>query len=677
MEPDLKDEPRRPDPTGVRALVFPRSLAVVGASPRNVDAVETVLRSGVRAWGVNPKRAEVSGLPCFPGVADLPEVPELAFLLVNHERVEQAFEEAAAAGVRAFVVPGLGVEAGAAARPATERLAARARELGAAMVGPNCMGVVVPDGSMAWIGRAPETTAPGGVAVLCQSGSIAEAFLSLGGRVGFRCIVSSGAEAVTDTADFLAFFAQDEGTSAVGLFLETVRRPDAFVDALESCALAGKTVVCLKVGRSEAAARAALSHTSALVGSGRAFSAVLRRYGAIEVDDFHELVETLELLGRGGKPAGTRIAAISESGGECALLADRAEAAGIPFEPLPSELAARLREEFPNYLAPDNPLDAWAVADATHVYPRSLELMAESGAFDILLLHADLSQFRDQVHDEWCELTLRTLAALRDRTGVVVATTTVHSADPPRAFQELARSLRLPLQRGARDAMLALGRVARLRPVSIVKEDGHVPDVSDLLSVDGPLPEHESALVLERFGVPFAPRRRAASPEEAASAAEELGSPLAVKLDGPVHKSQAGGVVLGVHSPDEAREAARRLGGSVLVAKQIGRGAEVFCGMTRDPDYGPVFAVGAGGSAVEELGRVTLSVGPLDLDTALGLVADARIEDGSGVVARTLVALDRLARAYSDVESVDVNPLILTPEGAVAVDALVVVRPGH
>jgi acetate---CoA ligase (ADP-forming) len=658
----------------VGSLLFPRSLAVVGASPRNIDAVETVVRSGVAAWGVNPNRDVVAGLRCFPTFADLPEMPETAFLLVNHQRVEEAFEDAAAAGVRAFVVPGVGAEAGADAGPISERLAARARELDAAMVGPNCMGVVVPGGPMAWIGRPPETTAAGHVAVLCQSGSIADAFLSLGGRVGFRCVVSSGAEAVTDAADYLAFFADDEATHTVGLFLETVRRPDEFVAALERCALAGKTVVCLKVGRSEAAARAALSHTGALVGSGRAFSAVLRRYGAVEVEDFHELVETLELLGRGGRPRGKRIGGISESGGECALLADQAEAAGIPFEPLADELAARLQDEFPNYLAPDNPLDAWAVDEASVVYPHSLELLAKSGTFDIVVAQADLSQFRDETNDEWCELTLRALADLRDRTGVFVAATTVHSADPPQKFQELARELQLPLLRGPRDAMLALGRVARLRRVSVVEEQTDAsPDVAEFVTRSGPLPEHESALLLERFGVLFAPSRRASNPNEAARAAEELGTPVVVKRDGPAHKSRSGGVILGVDSPAAAAEAARKLGGAVLVAKQVDTGEEVLCGMTRDPDYGPVIAVGAGGSAVEALGRLVLAVAPLDLTIARALVEDAGIDDASDRVAGTLVALSRLGLVTPRIESIDVNPLILTPGGAVAVDALVVV----
>ena len=658
---------------GVRSLVFPGSIAVLGASPRNVAAVETVVASGVRAWGVNPNRDEVAGLRCYPSVAELPETPECAFLMVNHERVEDAFEEAAAAGVRAFVVPGVGAEAGTAAKPTTERLAARARELGAAMLGPNCMGVFAPGGPAAWNGQPQDTTAPGGVAVLCQSGSVADAFLSLGGRIGIRCVVSSGAEAVTDAADFLGFFAEDDGATAVGLFLETVRRPDAFVDALRRCAEAGKPVACLKVGRSEAAARAALSHTGALVGSDRAFSAVLNRYSAIEVEDFHELVETLEILGRRRRPTGTRIAGISESGGECALLADRAEAAGIAFEPLSDDLAASLSAAFPNYLAPGNPLDAWGIADETEVYPRSLELLATSGDFDVLLAQADLSQFRDPTNDAWCELTLRTLARLRDgHETLFCSMTTVHSADPPRHFQELARELDVPLLRGPRDAMLAVARVARRRPFEPSPANS-VPDVADLLGPAGALPEHESSLVLERLDVPFAPRRRAASPADAALAAEELGMPVVVKSDGVAHKARGGGVVLGVATPEQAADATQRLGGGpVVVARQVEAGTEVLCGMTRDPDFGPILAVGRGGIGVEDLDRLVVSSAPLDAASAATLVAEAGVEDTHGVVAKTLVALGDLALANPRIASVEVNPLIVSVSATIAVDALVV-----
>lgn len=221
--------------------------------------------------------------------------------------------------------------------------------------------------------------------------------------------------------------------------------------------------------------------------------------------------------------------------------------------------------------------------------------------------------------------------------------------------------------------MLALGRVARVRMVSVLDEStAEPPDVADLLT-SGALPEYESALVLERFGINFAPRRRASNPEEAAQAAGELGTPVVVKLDGPAHKSRSGGVVLGVDSPAAAAEAARKLGGRVLVAQQVEGGEEVLCGMIRDPDYGPVLAVGAGGSGVETLDRLALAVAPLDRKTARGLVEDAGIADVADRVAETLVGLSRLALAQPRVESVDVNPLILTPAGAVAVDALVVV----
>lgn len=665
------------DGAGVRSLLYPRSLAVVGASPRSAPAIENVLRSGIRAWGVHPSRTDVLGLPCLPRIGDLPETPELALLLVNHERVEEAFEEAAAAGVRAFVVPGLGSESGAAAGPIVGRLAARARALGAPLLGPNCMGFANPSGPTAWLGTVPDTVAAGHVSAVCQSGSIGEALLSLGGRVGFRCVVSSGGEAVTDAAHLVSFLADDPGTRAIALFLETVHRPGAFAQALARCALAEKPVICLKVGRSPAAARAALAHTGAIVGSDRAFSALLRRYGAIQVDDFGELVETLEVLGCSRRPAGTRVGAISESGGEAALLADHGDAAGLPFEPLPDALARTLVAEFPNYRAPGNPLDAWAVEAAAKVYPRSLELMAASGEFDILIAQVDLSQFRGDAEQVWIETIVRALADATAGTAIMPAVSSVHNADPPRRIQQLARELDLPLLRGAGGAMRALARAARWRPARVAAAGSPAAvGLDGLLDVEGALAEHESASVLEHYGVRFAPRRRAATPADAALAAAELGFPVVVKLDGPAHKSRSGGVVLGVESAQAAADAARALGGSVLVAKQLAAGPEAFCGMSRDPHYGPVLAVGAGGTAVESLGRIALSVAPIDLETAAELAAEAGIDRAREEVARTLAALGSIALDHPEIAEIDINPLILSDEGAVAVDALVVVDRG-
>ena len=288
-------------------------------------------------WFVNPNRPTVLGRECFPSLTALPETPECAFLLVGHTRAEAAFEDVIAAGVRAVVLPGLGAEAGAEGRAVTARIAARAAECDIAVVGPNCMGVATPGGVSLWLGTVtgPErlharATSP---ASPTRARSPRPA-CSTGPRVGFRTVVSAGGELSRDLADFVAFLAADEGTRAIGLFAETIRRPEAFAAALALAAEAGKPVVCLKVGRSQAAARAALAHSGAVVGSARAFSALLRHHGAIEVGDFHEFLETLEVLGRRRWPRGLRIAGVSESGGECGLLADHGEQAGIPFAPV-------------------------------------------------------------------------------------------------------------------------------------------------------------------------------------------------------------------------------------------------------------------------------------------------------------------------------------------------------
>jgi acetyltransferase len=641
--------------------------------------IEEVVRFGIPAWGVHPTREEVLGLRCFPNVTDLPETPELAALLVGHERVEQAFEDALAAGVDAFFLPGLGNEAGAAGLPTAQRIAERAAAEDVVLLGPNCMGVAAPDELSLWIGTVPETFRPGRVSVVSQSGSIGEALLGIGPRVGFRCVVSSGGEVVNDAADFLGFFAADESTGAIGLFLETVRRPQEFAAALARCAEAGKPVVCLKVGRSQAAARAALAHTGAVVGSDRAFSAVLRRHGAIEVEDFTALVETLEVLGRARRPRGIRIAGVSESGGEGALLADQAEAAGMPFEPLGEEVADELTSRFPNYLSPGNPLDAWAIEEAELVFPGSIEVLVRSGAYDIVVAQADQSQFRGAEEHEWCFMIVRALAEATEGSDVFPVVTTVSAVDPRPEVAEYALQHDVALLRGPRDAMRALAAAARLRPSLHAVAEAKPVELSDLLA-EGALAEFESALVLERYGVPVAPRLRAGSPDEAAEAAAELGFPVVVKIDGLAHKAVQNGVVLGLASQEGVRAAAERLGGKVLVARQAEGGGEAFCGMTRDPDFGPVLAVGLGGRAVESLSLAAVSLAPLAEEDARALVAEAPgLEVGEAAaasLAATLVALGRLAIDHPRISAVDVNPLILSADGAIAVDALVVVEGG-
>jgi acetyltransferase len=310
------------------------------------------------------------------------------------------------------------------------------------------------------------------------------------------------------------------------------------------------------------------------------------------------------------------------------------------------------------------------------VYPRSLELMAEAGEFDILVAQIDLSQHRGASETEWCEMIVRELGRITADTDVFPAVSSVGSSDPPPAIASAARELDVALLRGAREATRALAAAARWAPPSPV-EAASTPavDLSDLLAAEGSLPEHESSLVLERYGIRVAHHRRAGDAAAAVAAARELGFPVVVKVDGPAHKSAAGGVMAGLSTPDAVGAAARRLGGRVLVARQVAAGPEFFCGLTRDPDYGPVLAVGWGGIGVEGL-EPALALTPLDRAGAAALLVDARLPEDAAGLADVLVALSRITVEHPEIEEIDVNPLIVTAEGPIAVDALVVVGSG-
>jgi acetyltransferase len=258
--------------------------------------------------------------------------------------------------------------------------------------------------------------------------------------------------------------------------------------------------------------------------------------------------------------------------------------------------------------------------------------------------------------------------------------TSVHATDPPPAIAALARDRDVALLRGTREGLRAIAAVARWsdRPHRAPAAP-HEPLPGEPLP-PGALAEHDSCTLLERYGLRFPPRARCTTPDEAAEAFEAIGGPVVVKVDGPAHKQAAGGVVLGVATAEEARDAAARLGGRVLVARQVPSGVEAFCGLSRDPDYGPVLAVGLGGRAIEALGLAAVALAPLHEEAARALVAEAPgLAQLAGpaaaeALAGALVALSRLAADRPEVDEVDINPLILGEHGATAVDALVVAK---
>jgi acetyltransferase len=664
----ISNEQLRP----VHTLIDPSSSVIIGPSIRSAAVVRNMLASKIPVIGVHPSKDEVLGLNCVPSIASLQSTPDLAVVMVGHNRVEEAVYELMDRGTRAFFFPGLGSEAGADGPLIAARIRERAEANGSMIIGQNCMGIAKPGGSP-WIGSISDSFVAGHVGISAQSGSIAEAFTTIGPRVGFRFVSSTGSELNRDVSDFMSFMADDEQTRAIGIFIETIRRPDAFIAALEKCAVAGKPVVALKVGKSGVAKRIALAHTGAVVGSNQAFSATLKRFSAIEVEDFPEMVETLEVLGKKRRPQGIRVSAVSESGGECGLMADRAEKNGVSFDTLPEKTAVALNKEFPNYQHPQNPLDAWGVDTPEVVFPRSMEMLAESGAYDTLIAQVDISRFRGDDELVWCEMVVESLGKTAEKFNIAPAVVSVHSVDAPQSILDLCTKYELPLLRGINGAMQALGHAGRWKKPSTIHQNFGAPiHIADMVTRDGALPEYESAEILERYGVPIASRKRVTSADQAAAVATSLGFPVVVKSDGPAHKSAAGGVILNINTAEAATAAVEKLGGVAFIAAQIPKGVEALVGMVRDEEFGPILAVGHGGVTVESKKPVTM-LGPVDLETAIKMVQEAGLEDPHGVLSASLVTLGRVAHEHPEIVEIDINPMIVYEKATIAVDALVVI----
>nr|MDQ3342866.1 CoA-binding protein [Actinomycetota bacterium] len=337
-------------------LLRPRSVAVVGASPRTF--VGGITLRNLRALGfagtvtpVNPRRPEIDGVTAAASLAELDHTPDVAVLLVGADRVLQAARDAVDCGVRGLVVPGAGhTDSGAAADAVIGGLRdLAAANAGVAMAGPNCMGYVdLVTGAAPYVGTVPEQVRAGRIGVVAQSGAVVEAVINAGGRVPLSTAVSSGAEAVIDLADYLRFFAADEHTDAVLAFVEAFADPAAFLAAAQEMATAGKPLAVCKVGRSAVAQTGVTAHSGKLAGSHRVAMAAMRQAGAIVCDDLDELLVTGELLAT-GLPRGVRLHVVANSGGEANLLADLAEDAGLRLPPMSGEGVAALRARWPRF----------------------------------------------------------------------------------------------------------------------------------------------------------------------------------------------------------------------------------------------------------------------------------------------------------------------------------------
>ena len=719
--------PERQTAIDLHPLFAPRSIAVVGASPRGwiAETVRDNLRvtgSGTRCHFVNPRHEELYGQPCYRSIDDLPERPDVVLVALNPLRAAPVTEGAARAGVPAVVIPGGGVvEGGAAATAMQAEVAAIAHEHGLALVGPNCMGVIdLTTNSSVYIGDVSPYLPRGGVAGIAQSGSVTDAFVHSGSRVGFSRIISCGSEVAVDLCDYLAYCLDDPETTSVILFLEGFRRPERFLALADRALEIGKPIMAVKVGRSEQAQAATIAHSGSLAGETRVTEAALDAAGVIRCRDLDELLETAELVEgsrRTGRSVGRgRTGVVTVSTGEASLIADLAPQTGIDLPPVPDSARAAILAELPTMGYIGNPLDPWGAADPATAYGACFKPLAASGAFDVLVLVHDFP-YRSLPSEVATanEVTRQLLDATRDRPEILPVYVSLTSGEPPPETKRLLDEAGggAPLLRGASESFSAIASVARWlerRQARLAAGPWRAEWTAlaadrtsfsiDLRSLPGrgsvrSWTEAESLDELARHRFPVTPFRRAVTADEAEACAAQLGYPVTVKIDadGVGHKTDIGGVRLDLADVGAVRAAAtelltlaitgdaRRLG--ILVQPMAPPGVELIVGARRDASFGPTVMVGLGGVLAEALDDVAVRLAPIRADEAASMLAELRgqaVLRGArgrlGValepIVDLIVRLGDLVVARPEIVELDINPVIAGPTTATIVDALIV-----
>ncbi|WP_390348454.1 acetate--CoA ligase family protein [Variovorax boronicumulans] len=689
------------------ALFAPRAIAVVGASS-NAQKIGGIPVDYQRRFGfegalypVNPNADRIQDLPAFPSLRAIGQPVDLAILAVPSALVDGALDDAIAAGVKGVVLFSSGfAEVGAEGAAAQARLGDKARAAGVRLVGPNCLGFMnIARHVYATFSPAPGVgrVMPGRIGLVSQSGAFgAYAYAMARARgVGLSLWATTGNEADVQVADCLAWLAQDPDTDVIMAYMEGCRDGPRLRAALALAQANGKPVVMVKVGRTALGAEAAASHTAALAGDDAVYDAVFRQYGVLRARNLTEFFDLAHSAAVAGRPRDRSIGLFTLSGGVGALMADEASAQGLDARPLSEAAQDTLRRWVP-FAAPRNPVDITGqVTNDMTLIDRTARVMlddqgfaswmgflAAAGASDAFwpVLRALVSSLREAYPDTL--LAVSTLLTPQRRAELEAMRCLVF-ADPS-------------------DGIRTIAALAGLKPAAAAVA-APASTQAPLTLAPGTLSEPDALALLADAGVPVVAHRVVRSADEAAAAAEALGEAVVVKIvsaDIP-HKSDVGGVALGLRGAAQARAAFERtrdlartarpearLDGA-LVARMLTGGVECIAGVHRDPVFGPVLMFGLGGIHVETLRDVSLRALPIARDDALAMVRELRaFAILNGARGRPPVDLDSIAdalcaladfaqRAGDSLDSAEINPLIARPQaegGCVAVDALVVGR---
>ena len=717
------------------ALFWPRSIALVGASPDKTiirgRIVEAVTLRGFDGplHAVSRSHDEIAGITCYPSVEALPGQVDLAIVTIPAEHVAATLRACGKIGVKAAIVisSGFGEERGEAGAARQRVIADIARELDMAILGPNAEGFLNARMPLAATfsptvvhvenGLRPEASRGRGIAVVSQSGGIGFSFFHRGRpkALNFSFVVSTGNEAGLNAMDVAAYLVEDDETAVVLAFLEGIRAPEKLLRVASRAAELRKPLIFAKIGRSEAAAAAAASHTASLAGAARSYDAVFRRYGILSGEDQDHMVDVAAAFAFFGDrlPKGTRVGILTPSGGAGAWLADVCEHHGLTVPALDAQTRAAIDRMLPAYGASRNPVDVTAQVIFTVGYAPALELLARAPGIDAVLVAGSLS------HPRYIERDIENLVRIGRSVDKPVIFCGYTRADPY-AVELLARA-GFPCTTSMANAAKAiramneyrefLERFGDAKPQPVRTDEALVRALSgaragartgtsagaDICAgtgtglATGPvLCEHDAKVLLSAHGIRGIPAGALAlDAGEAVSIAGEIGGPLAMKVqsDDLPHKSESNGIALGVEGETAVRETFQRIMENarafapsaiikgVRVERMAEAGVEMIVGVSRDPDFGPMLAVGLGGVLVEVLDDVVLSPAPVDAAEAaemLRALRGRRILDGVrgeppadvDALVGLLVAVSELAAAACGVlEALDLNPVIVHPRG--------------
>jgi acetyl coenzyme A synthetase (ADP forming)-like protein len=698
----------------VARVLHPSSIAVVGAA-RGKGTIGHQLLRNLLAGGfegpvypVNPSATAVAGVPCWPDVASIPGPVDLAVIAVPAAAVASVVEDCGRKGVGALVVISAGfAEAGEAGRSTQRDIIRLAHSYGMRVVGPNCFGVVNTDPTVSMNATfAPAAPVLGPVGFASQSGGLGIAILAeaAGRGIGLSSFVSMGNKADVSSNDLLLWWEQDEATSVALLYLESFGNPRRFSRIAQRVSRT-TPIVAVKSGRSAAGTRGARSHTAALASPEEAVDALFHRTGVIRVDTIEELFDVAEVLGDQPLPAGRRVGIVGNAGGPGVLAADACAGHGLEVPELSEATQAALRSFLPDGAGVANPVDMVASAGAAE-YGRALSLLLHGDEVD-----AVVAIFTPPLVTRADDVAAAVAAAAADARASADAGG--RPAKPVVASFLGAPGGTLPLESGGRrvprftypeTAVRALAHAVshaqwRVRPegTELVPTGTDANAARRLLEdlADGDwLTGLEALELLATYGIPVVGTRAVASAAEAGAAAGELGGEVALKASGPtlLHKSESGGVRLGLHGGAEVAAAYDAMAAAIgeamtgaVVQRMAAPGVETIAGFVQHDAFGPVALFGLGGTAVEVLGDHVTRLAPLTDVEAGEMVHSLRAAPlltgfrgsppvDTAALEDLLVRLGRLAHDLPELAEADCNPVIATPDGATVVDARIRVR---